>query len=161
MSPGTTTLGTHMKNRRRELGINQSDAARRATQLRRSPAATPGSDSRDVGRTTWTNWESDKQIPSDFNQRLIEGVLRWEPGSVRAILNGGQPTPLPAATVTALPTHPGELPPDDDFVRELRAMDNVSPEYLDAVIRTYWADRAREEKQLQDKYRRLAQAAGS
>jgi hypothetical protein len=115
-----------------------------------------------VSKSTWVNWEKDRNVPEEFNFKRIERVLRWEAGSVRAILDGGTPVHLPPGTVTALPA-PGhsELPPDDDFVRELRAMENISPTYLEVVIRAYWEDRAREQRLIQEKYRNLARAAGN
>jgi hypothetical protein len=155
MSPGTTTLGTHMKRRRNVLGINQSEAARRATDLRR---ALSGPTSPAVGRTTWVNWEAGRQIPEEFNDAFIEGVLRWKSGSVRTALAGGEPTPLPIAPVTDLAPREETLPPDDDFVRELRGM-NLSPAHLELLVRLYWADREREEKQIQEKFRGLAKSA--
>lgn len=154
MSPGSTTLGTHIARRRVELGISQSEAARRASDLRRKLATSDAQ--RGVGRSTWINWETDKFVPEDFNFALIEGVLRWRAGSVAAVLGGGEPTPLsPDATV--VPIGAG-LPPDDEFVRKLRAR-NLSPDYLDVLIREYWAEKAREQERIQDKYLRMASAA--
>lgn len=156
MSPGSTTLGTHMKRRRAELGISQSEAARRATDLRHRLAATASDDQRGVGRSTWINWENDRFVPEDFNFALIEGVLRWRPGSVAAVLDGGEPTPLPP-DANVVPIAAG-LPPDDAFVRKLRGR-KLTPEYLDVLIREYWAEKAREQERIQDKYLRMASAA--
>lgn len=134
-SPVTTTLGTQIKRRRDELNLSQSAAARNAG----------------VARSTWVAWEKGTSVPESFNHALIERVMRWEPGSIAA---GGEPTPLPSGAPAAV----SDVPPDDAFVREMRAA-NVSDEVRDAVIRAYWADKAREEQQLQRKYRDIIRAA--
>ena len=132
-----------MAERRHELGLSQAAAAKAAN----------------VHRNTWTNWEKGT-APEEFNFAGIERALRWERGSVSAILGGGDPTPIPEASVTAIPARPdGDLPPDDDFVRELRLL-NLSPGALEALIRAYWDDVAREQERIEDKWRTIAQAAG-
>lgn len=73
-----TTLGTHMKARRKELGASQSAAAKEAG----------------VSRTSWIAWEKDAARPEDYNHAAIERVLRWAPDSVAAIFDGHQPTPI-------------------------------------------------------------------
>lgn len=145
MSPGPTTLGTHMKRRRLELEIGFLAAV-----------AASG-----VSKSTWANWEKDRNIPEEINFQRIERILRWAPGSVAAILAGGEPTEIAEATVTTLPLPGGELPPDDDFVRELRATPGLSTDYLNALIRSYWADRALEQQRIEDKFRGIARQAGA
>lgn len=142
-----TTLGTRMEQRRKELEISQSGAARSAG----------------VSRSAWIAWEKDTAEPEKHNHAKISRALRWTTESVEAALAGEEPTPLPAATVTPLPPGPGsasDLPPDDDFVRELRAQSNVPAEFIDTLVRAYWADRAKEDRALQEKYRAIARAAG-
>lgn len=141
MSPRTATLGTHMKRRRLALDIRLNAAYEAAG----------------VAKSTWLNWEKDRNLPEEFNHQRIERVLRWAPGSVQAVLDGGEPVEIDPSVI-ALPAREDRLPPDDDFVTELRGM-NLSPEHRDVLIRTYWADRAREEKQIQEKYRGIARAA--
>lgn len=146
MSPVPSTLGTHMATRRNELNISQAKAAKAAG----------------VSRTTWRTWEADEGVPEEFNRSLIERTLHWERGSTTAALAGGTPTPLAVATVTPLPPRDDldELPPDDEFVRELRAMD-LPAAYKDTLIREYWSDKKREAANLQARYRRIARAAES
>jgi len=67
-------LATRIADRRKELGIGQSEAARAA----------------DVSRPTWVKWEKGT-TPFDKNWAVIERVLRWERGSIEAILRGGDP----------------------------------------------------------------------
>jgi len=144
-SPVTTTLGTHLTRRRRELEIGQAEAARQVG----------------VARSTWITWEKGKKFPADSNWVMIEKVFRWQTGSIAAIAKGGEPTELPLGTVAALGAHGKALPPDDDFVRELRAMSGISPAQLELLIHWYWEDRARNERRVQEKYRGIAKAAGS
>ncbi len=54
-------------------------------------------------RTTWINWEKDAADPERYNYVLIETVLKWEPGSVKAIREGGEPIPLRDHSLPAPP----------------------------------------------------------
>jgi DNA-binding XRE family transcriptional regulator len=72
------TLGEYMTARREQLALSQNRAAK----------LFKGS------RTTWVSWESDASRPERYNYVRIEAVLRWAPGSVAAILDGGEPTPI-------------------------------------------------------------------
>lgn len=74
----TNGLGDHIAGRRLALGISQAGAAKLAG----------------VSRTSWVAWEKGTAVPEDYNHIKIETVLRWQPGSVAAILAGGQPTPV-------------------------------------------------------------------
>lgn len=144
-SPVNATLGTRIARRREELGMTQSAAARIAN----------------VARSTWIAWEKSDNIPADSNWGIIERVCRWEPGSVRAVRNGGEPVPLAEEPTRGSGALGGE---DDPFIRELRAM-NLAPRKLEALIEAYRADLAKEEEQRrredrerEEKYRKIAQA---
>lgn len=145
VSPVHPTLGTRMRERRAALELSQSGAAKAAK----------------VSRNSWIGWENGTTTPEQYNFPKIERALRWAPGSVEATLDGGDPTELAEATVSPLPARGNDLPPDDDFVRELRATPGISPEYLDVLIHAYWADRAVEQQRIEDKWRGIARSAGT
>lgn len=73
------TFGEVLTARRKQLGLSQSAAARKAS----------------VDRMTWRAWEEDRSTPQDYNYVKIEHALEWEPGSVEAKLSQGR-TPEPA-----------------------------------------------------------------
>jgi transcriptional regulator with XRE-family HTH domain len=69
-------LGTVVRNRREQLKITQSEAARRAG----------------LGRTTWIEIEQGKRpqaLPATLDR--IDEALEWEPGTLRSLL--GRTTP--------------------------------------------------------------------
>ncbi|WP_158566473.1 helix-turn-helix domain-containing protein [Micromonospora craterilacus] len=49
-----------------------------------------------ISRGTWINLEGDARQTHPHNYAGIEHALMWAPGSIRAIRNGGSPTPLDA-----------------------------------------------------------------
>lgn len=138
MSP-PTPLGTHIKRRRLELILNQSEAPRRAG----------------VTRPVWLAWEKGESTPRDSNWAKIERTLEWAPGSVAAILQGGEPSPLATAEAGA----PGSLPPDDEFVRYVRGKKGISESWKKTIIEEYWADKERDDARRVEKYTRIANAA--
>jgi transcriptional regulator with XRE-family HTH domain len=90
--------------RREELGLSKSAAARAAG----------------VSRPAWDAWENGT-IPYDSNWATIERALQWERGSIRAILNGGTPTPRPSTDADAAPAgfDPKEWATWDPIDREM------------------------------------------
>lgn len=102
MTAQTRSLGEHVAERRKRLGLSQSRAAKLA----------------DVSRTTWITWERGTATPEDYNHIKIERALQWEPGSVEAILAGGEPTL-------------SEAPDLDDQAKQIlrAAFDELSKEY--------------------------------
>jgi transcriptional regulator with XRE-family HTH domain len=142
--PQPPTLGTCIKHRREQLRVSVAEAARRAG----------------VPRSTWIAWEKDI-VPKQVNHARIEDVLEWQTGSVAAIIAGQPPMPIrerPLASVTEL--HPGSVPrpPDDELVKELRAMD-MDDESLERMIAAYWAEKSLEDAQRQQRYRIAARRA--
>lgn len=72
----TRSLGEWMRERREELRLSQSAAARAAN----------------VARSTWVNWETGKSVPERFNYAAIEDVLDWErKRGVEEVLAGRDP----------------------------------------------------------------------
>lgn len=90
---------------------------------------------RDVSREAGLSYEGLRAIrrgdrnPNAVTKRGIEVALRWAPGSVDAILDGGEPT----LTDTSAPTPSA---PDDDLdaqLAEARALLRQAQEMLDRV----------------------------
>lgn len=71
-------LGEAVRNRRLALGLSASAAAVAAG----------------VARNTWSALEAGTQRMSEHKYVDVERTLRWEAGSIAAILAGGKPTPL-------------------------------------------------------------------
>lgn len=142
------TLGGHIRARRTQLGLSQVEAARRAG----------------VTRATWCAWESDdparSAVPDDRNHRLIEEFCDWEPGSVVAVLDGGAPTPVRRAVASVTELHPGTTlaPPDDELIRELRAME-LPEEFISNLIDAYRAEKAHADTQRHSRYLGIAREA--
>lgn len=57
-----SSFGTRIRERREELRLSQSAAARAAN----------------VARSTWVNWEKGVSEPERFNYAAIDDVLQWE-----------------------------------------------------------------------------------
>lgn len=68
-----------MADRRRQLGLSTRAAAAAAQ----------------IDRTTWATAESGTRLIAVYNRAGVERVLGWEPGSVDAVLAGGEPKLLP------------------------------------------------------------------
>jgi transcriptional regulator with XRE-family HTH domain len=99
-------LASLAKERRQEQGLSVRQAA----------------DAADIARGTWTALEDGTRKTSDHNYRGIERALHWAPGSIAAILDGGDPMPQPdtdAAPITADLTPPPRV--DDAFTRVMRS----------------------------------------
>lgn len=86
MSPSTGRLPQQMRLRRAELGLS----VRRSAKLAR------------VDRESWRMWEAGRYAPRLASHGGIERALQWRPGSVSALLGGGEATPV-------------ELPPEPDY----------------------------------------------
>ncbi len=72
-----TRLAKAVENRRLELGLSARAAATAAG----------------VARGTWESAENGSRRTLKSNYASIEKALRWAPGSIQAILDGGNPTP--------------------------------------------------------------------
>ncbi|WP_171111288.1 MULTISPECIES: helix-turn-helix domain-containing protein [unclassified Streptomyces] len=79
--------------------------------------------------------------PAELTARGLDEALRWAPGSVYAILNGGEPTPLEAVSErdeTSKPPAPAGLSPSEALRRVVRSSAKelgVTPEGVDEVMR--------------------------
>ncbi len=73
---GRTRLRQLVRERRTALGLSVRAAARNAG----------------IDRDTWADMESGSRILRDYNYASVERALRWKPGSVDAVLAGGQAT---------------------------------------------------------------------
>ncbi|MFI2667882.1 helix-turn-helix domain-containing protein [Micromonospora carbonacea] len=82
---GQGQLGTRVRDRRVELGLSARAASQAAG----------------IDRNTWSYLENGTRRTAEFNYAGIERALRWAPGSIRAILGGGEPTVLPDDTPPA------------------------------------------------------------
>src|SRR5579875_3026864 len=72
-------VGEMVANRRAELGKDRAELARIA----------------EVDNKTLASLESGQRWPRDRSRARIEQALRWRPGSIAALLAGGEPTPMP------------------------------------------------------------------
>ncbi|MGA4726256.1 helix-turn-helix domain-containing protein [Micromonospora taraxaci] len=75
---GRARLAEFIKTRRLERGLSTSKAAQAAG----------------IDRATWSTAESGARRTSEHNWAGIERALGWATGSIAAILNGGNPTPV-------------------------------------------------------------------
>lgn len=77
-------LGSLIRERRRWLGLTMASAAAAAG----------------IDRNTWSTAESGSRRIVDNNYAGIERAIGWAPGSIAAVLAGGEPTPAgqPLAT---------------------------------------------------------------
>lgn len=73
-------LASMIEARRMELGISGSKAAQAAG----------------IDRATWSSAEKGERATQPHNWAGIERALAWKPGSIKAILDGGEPTPADA-----------------------------------------------------------------
>ena len=79
--------------------------------------------------------------PTEFTARALDAVLQWAPGSVHAILGGGEPTPLEAtADQGPAPQHPTveALSPSEALRRVVRSSARelgVTPDGFDEAMR--------------------------
>ena len=119
-------LDSYMNARRLDLGLRWETVAAAAgisetglRLLRRSPA-----------------------IPRELTQRGLERALAWERGSVRRVIDGGEPVPLPGSP--GAPDGEGDDRPvlvrsawADETVREIWALHMVDPGTRAALVELY------------------------
>jgi len=92
-------LGELVLARRHELGLSLREAARRAG----------------IMRPTWTGMEHGSRRTAAYNFAAIERALDWRPGSIEAVLAGGEPEAGRSATSSteaSSPTADGVDQPD-------------------------------------------------
>jgi transcriptional regulator with XRE-family HTH domain len=116
--PDRQRLADALRKRRAELRLTQTAIADRA------------------GVSLATVNQMERRQRDDFRtvtKALIEAVLRWTPGSIDRLLEGGDATPLPEPQLTAVPSTDPSLP------SELARM----VEQLPAVQQERWTRLAR------------------
>ncbi|WP_157779110.1 helix-turn-helix domain-containing protein [Micromonospora sp. WMMA2032] len=124
-------LARRVRARRVELGLSVRAAAQAA----------------EMDRNTWSYIEDASRKTSEFKYAGIERALRWEPGSVVAILRGGEPTPVkPAAVATQ---------PDDEEIELVRTDPKLTPEMRERIITLILERREREKAAAIEDTRRM------
>src|SRR4051794_1358785 len=86
-------LGELVLARRQELGLSLREAARRAG----------------IMRPTWTGMEHGSRRTAAYNFAAIERALDWRPGSIEAVLAGGQPHTSRSPTSSTEASAPGDV----------------------------------------------------
>lgn len=118
---GTMSTGEQVVKRRAELGLSRAAAAKLAG----------------VDPKTLQSLEQDTRWPHDTNRAKIERALRWAPGSLDAIRDGGEPTELAEPAETVSVEKPTPAPGATDGVGELRQairdLDSL-PGYVQRVV---------------------------
>lgn len=131
-------LADHVKNRRLSLSLSVRAAAERAG----------------MARNTWTSLEDSTRRTAETAYAGIERALAWETGSVRAILDGGEPTPAIAVhDVAVVVTRPKRNITSADI--ETDGTDDVLIRIMKSDLPD--ADKARIVRTLLDDQRRFAQ----
>lgn len=100
-------LARKVRARRVELGLSVRAAALAA----------------EMDRNTWSYLEDGSKRTAEFKYAGIERALQWEPGSVTAILDGREPTPITAADHE-----------DDEEIELVRGDKKLTPEMRDRII---------------------------
>jgi len=113
-------LGTAVAARRRHLGMSVPEAARRSG----------------LDRETWRHLEAGTRTLRSYNHSRVERALNWAPGSVEAILGGGDPTVTDATTADPEPER-------DEGERLILEAPELSAEQKRLLLRRY-------HRQLQD-----------
>src|SRR6185369_5378422 len=111
-------LGELVLARRHELGLSLREAARRAG----------------IMRPTWTGMEHGSRRTAAYNFAAIERALDWRPGSIEAVLAGGQPE------TSLAPTSSNEAsgPDGGGAGQRDRADGPIDPAATSAAVR--WSD---------------------
>ena len=124
-TPDPARLARIARDRRNELGLTQRQAA----------------DAAGVSDQTWLTLENGRTV----SRRTLAGVdeaMQWEPGSARAVLMGGDPTPIGASISAAaaeadrlLQVIEERLGIDDEVLPEGAGHDERLEAILDAIDR--------------------------
>lgn len=131
-----------MEDRRAALGaaIRQRRLALRRTEREAAKLA-------QIARNTWSGAEKATVRTSEHVWPGIEHALDWEPGSVAAILSGGDPTPRARTRPQAAALSSGdELAEEVDRIRNLKISATARRRMIEALIAVY--EEAAEEEDL-------------
>lgn len=133
-------LGELVAARREQLGLSVPKAA----------------DAAGIYRDTWRDLEAGHRVMRSYNRTAVEQVLRWEQGSVKAVLAGGEPTLAEADT----PEPAGAR--QRDPIENLIINDPVLPDnYKKALLEDYHLGRATLEREVRSKIALFKKASGS
>lgn len=90
-------LGSLIRQRRLELRLSEREAVKLAA----------------IARNTWSGAEKGRTRTAEHNWPGIEQALRWAPGSIEAILAGGEPT------IEESQRPPSRVPTGDELADEI------------------------------------------
>lgn len=113
-------LARYLQERRRELRLSVRAAAQAAG----------------IDRATWTSAESAKRRTAEYHYAGIEAALQWEPGSIDAVLAGGEPT----KRITQSP--PAADEEVELVLRDPRLTDRMKARIVDMIYARRERDRA-------------------
>lgn len=121
-------LGRHVRTRRRQLGHSINEAAQAA----------------EVNPKTWQALERGTRAIRDHSYAGIERALRWRPGSIDTILDGGEPASDDQTQISSdslyVDPHTGELY-RDETERQLWDLDRLPEETRRRLIYYVRAER--------------------
>ncbi|MEV0726050.1 helix-turn-helix transcriptional regulator [Micromonospora purpureochromogenes] len=124
-------LAQKVRARRVELGLSVRAAAQAA----------------EMDRNTWSYLEDGSRKTAEFKYAGIERALRWEPGSVSAILEGREPTPISGPKAAEDPV--------DEEIELVRTDPKLSDEMRDRIIRLILERRKRDKAAALEDTRRM------
>ncbi|MBM0277224.1 helix-turn-helix domain-containing protein [Micromonospora tarensis] len=122
-------LAKAIETRRIELGLSGAAAARAAG----------------IDRATWTSAENGTRRTAEHNYAGIERALQWKPGSIRAVLGGGEPMTL----------DPSASEPVDEEIELVRTDPRLTADMRERIIRLIVERRERDRAAALDDTRRL------
>lgn len=112
-------LGDLIRQRRLELRLSEREAVKLAS----------------IARNTWSGAEKGRVRTAEHNWPGIEQALRWAPGSIAAILSGGEPTIIeqPQRPLARLPNG-DELADEIERIRVLPISAAARRRMIDTVV---------------------------
>lgn len=123
-------LARLVQERRREIGLSVRAAAQASG----------------VARNTWIGVEDAARKTADSNYAGVERALQWEPGSVDAILAGGEPRPKPLVAPSLADTAATAGPGEQAMIRIMRS--NLPEQQKRAIVRMVLDESEQIERQL-------------
>lgn len=133
-----------MEQRRRALGLSVRAAAQAAG----------------IDRATWTSAEAGTRQTAEYNYAGIEKALSWQSGSIDAILDGRDPTPVPVREKAPEPPSRGRRTDyisrwEEDIVAEIYASPVLTDQQKEDLAARARA-KAAESRVIEDRLRRTA-----
>lgn len=100
-----------------------------------------------MDRNTWSYLEDGSRRTAEFKYAGIERALRWEPGSVTAILAGGDPTSVGPSTPA--------VEEDDEEIQLVRTDPRLTDDMRERIIALILERREREKAAAIEDTRRM------